>query len=87
MTGVFSTPQPAFGVWRRGAAKSVDEAKSKEYADLAYALLAETLDRGFHDLIFPEHNRMSADPALAPGPGTPEDPRSFSRAGHERALE
>ena len=49
-----------------GAAKSVEEAKAKEYADRAAQLLAETLDRGFHDVIFPEHNRMSADPALAP---------------------
>jgi tetratricopeptide (TPR) repeat protein len=35
------------------------------YADRAAALLAETLDKGFHDLLYPEHNRMADDPALA----------------------
>jgi serine/threonine protein kinase/predicted Zn-dependent protease len=38
---------------------------AKAYADRAAALLAETLDKGFHDLLYPEHNRMADDPALA----------------------
>jgi hypothetical protein len=41
-------------------------AEDKRYTDRAAALLAEALDRGFHDLIYPEHNRMPDDPALAP---------------------
>jgi tetratricopeptide (TPR) repeat protein len=39
---------------------------AQTYADRAAALLAETLDKGFHDLLYPEHNRMADDPALAP---------------------
>jgi tetratricopeptide (TPR) repeat protein len=38
---------------------------AKQYADRAAALITETLDKGFHDLIYPEHNRMAGDPALA----------------------
>ena len=37
---------------------------SRRYADRAAALLQECLDKGFHDLIYPEHNRMVDDPAL-----------------------
>jgi tetratricopeptide (TPR) repeat protein len=39
---------------------------SKRYADRAAALLTECLDKGFHDLIYPEHDRMMDDPALEP---------------------
>jgi eukaryotic-like serine/threonine-protein kinase len=39
---------------------------ARRYADRAAGLLAQTLDRGFHDLIYPEHNRMAEDPALGP---------------------
>jgi tetratricopeptide (TPR) repeat protein/tRNA A-37 threonylcarbamoyl transferase component Bud32 len=46
----------------RGAAP-VD---AQRFGERAAALLAEALDRGFHDLIYPEHNRMADDPALAP---------------------
>jgi tetratricopeptide (TPR) repeat protein len=38
---------------------------AKQYADRAAALLGETLDKGFHDLLYEEHNRMPDDPALA----------------------
>jgi tetratricopeptide (TPR) repeat protein/tRNA A-37 threonylcarbamoyl transferase component Bud32 len=38
---------------------------SQRYADRAVGLLAETLDKGFHDLLYEEHNRMIDDPALA----------------------
>jgi tetratricopeptide (TPR) repeat protein len=41
------------------------EALAKEYADRAVGLLDATLDKGFHDLTFPEHNRMGSDPALS----------------------
>jgi tetratricopeptide (TPR) repeat protein len=50
------------------AAALPDKAKAAErtrqYTDRAAALLAECLDKGFHDLIYPEHNRMLEDPAL-----------------------
>jgi tetratricopeptide (TPR) repeat protein/tRNA A-37 threonylcarbamoyl transferase component Bud32 len=49
----------------KAAAKSGSEARAKQYADRAADLLAETLDKGFHDLIYEEHNRMADDPALA----------------------
>ena len=38
---------------------------SQRYADRAVGLLKETLDKGFHDLLYEEHNRMIDDPALA----------------------
>lgn len=40
--------------------------QAQQYADRAIDLLKQTLDRGFHDLLYPEHNRMADDPALAP---------------------
>jgi tetratricopeptide (TPR) repeat protein/tRNA A-37 threonylcarbamoyl transferase component Bud32 len=43
-----------------------DREASERYADRAAELLTAALDKGFHDLIFPEHNRMVEDPALAP---------------------
>jgi hypothetical protein len=54
-----------WGLAAEAAAKSGDEARAKQYADRAADLLAETLDKGFHDLIYEEHNRMADDPALA----------------------
>jgi tetratricopeptide (TPR) repeat protein/tRNA A-37 threonylcarbamoyl transferase component Bud32 len=54
----------------RAAAAEPDRSKAGklagQYADRATALLTQTLDKGFHDLIYPEHNRMAEDPALAP---------------------
>jgi tetratricopeptide (TPR) repeat protein/tRNA A-37 threonylcarbamoyl transferase component Bud32 len=38
---------------------------AEKYADRAAGLLADALVRGFHDLIYPEHNRLALDPALA----------------------
>jgi tetratricopeptide (TPR) repeat protein len=38
---------------------------AKRYGDRAADLLTETLDRGWHDLQYEEHNRMPDDPALA----------------------
>ncbi len=66
------------------AAASQPEGKdlAKQYADRALALLGETLDKGFHDLKYEEHNRLRIDPALSAIrshprfrellPGTPE---------------
>jgi tetratricopeptide (TPR) repeat protein/tRNA A-37 threonylcarbamoyl transferase component Bud32 len=53
-------------VWSLAAqAAAADAAESQRYADRAADLLAMTMDKGFHDLEFPEHNRMIEDPALA----------------------
>jgi tetratricopeptide (TPR) repeat protein/tRNA A-37 threonylcarbamoyl transferase component Bud32 len=48
------------------ACRGADPAEGRRLADRAAALLAEALDKGFHDLLYPEHNRMADDPALAP---------------------
>jgi tetratricopeptide (TPR) repeat protein len=49
------------------AARAVGEPElARPLADRAAELLAAALDRGFHDLSFPEHNRMASDPALEP---------------------
>jgi tetratricopeptide (TPR) repeat protein/tRNA A-37 threonylcarbamoyl transferase component Bud32 len=48
------------------ASRAAEPGEARGYADRAAALLAEALDRGFHDLRYPEHNRMADDPALAP---------------------
>jgi tetratricopeptide (TPR) repeat protein len=48
------------------ASRGAEPADTRRFADRAAALLAEALDKGFHDLIYPEHNRMADDPALAP---------------------
>ncbi|HSQ55895.1 MAG TPA: tetratricopeptide repeat protein [Gemmata sp.] len=57
-------------VWSLASAAARQEGSetvvAKEYADRAAKYLTAALDRGFHDLVFPEHNRMTADPALAP---------------------
>jgi len=53
-------------VWSLAARAATDPAEAKRHADRAAALLAEALDRGFHDFLYPEHNRMADDPALAP---------------------
>src|SRR5262249_29294071 len=37
---------------------------AKSYADRAIALLAATQDKGFHDLLYEEHNHIPDDPAL-----------------------
>jgi serine/threonine protein kinase/tetratricopeptide (TPR) repeat protein len=53
-------------VWSLAAqADAADAAETERYADRASDLLAMTFDKGFHDLIFPEHNRMIEDPALS----------------------
>jgi tetratricopeptide (TPR) repeat protein len=48
------------------ASRTAGPDEASRYADRAAALLTEALDRGFHDLNYPEHNRMADDPALAP---------------------
>jgi tetratricopeptide (TPR) repeat protein len=67
----------------RAAAAHPDKAKaaelSKRYADRAAVLLGQCLDRGFHDLSYPEHNRMADDPALEP---VRRDPRVSDLVGH-----
>jgi tetratricopeptide (TPR) repeat protein len=54
----------------RAATARVDKKQAaelaKRYTDRAATLLQECLDVGFHDLLYPEHNRMAVDPALEP---------------------
>ena len=72
-----------FSLAARGAAADKDNAdarrRTKLYVERAIALLAETLDKGFHDLIYPEHNRMAEDPALAP---IRDEPRARDLLAH-----
>ncbi|MHB1426446.1 MAG: protein kinase domain-containing protein [Gemmataceae bacterium] len=46
------------------ASRAGNSELARQYADRAADLLAQTLDKGFHDLLYAEHNRMSDDPAL-----------------------
>ncbi len=46
------------------AGRAGDAVLAKRYADGAVELLTRTLDKGFHDLSYHEHNRMIDDPAL-----------------------
>jgi tetratricopeptide (TPR) repeat protein len=50
---------------RTAAAQPNGQSLAKSYADRAIALLAATQDKGFHDLLFEEHNRIPDDPSLA----------------------
>jgi tetratricopeptide (TPR) repeat protein len=54
----------------RAAATRTDKKQAaeltKRYADRAADLLEKCLGKGFHDLLYPEHNRMAEDPALEP---------------------
>jgi hypothetical protein len=45
---------------------AADSCEVQRNAVRAAALLAEVLDRGFRDLMYPERNRLADDPALAP---------------------
>jgi tetratricopeptide (TPR) repeat protein/predicted Ser/Thr protein kinase len=46
------------------AAKESNPDLARRYADRAAELLERTLDKGFHDLDYPQHNHMIDDPAL-----------------------
>jgi tetratricopeptide (TPR) repeat protein/tRNA A-37 threonylcarbamoyl transferase component Bud32 len=60
-------------VWSLAShAAAADAEEAQRYADRAAALLALALDKGFHDLTFPEHNRMVEDPALGAIRGQPQ---------------
>ena len=63
------------------AARAADPAEASRYADRAADLLAEALDRGFHDLLYPEHNRMTEDPAMGP---VRQNPRVRDLLAHRR---
>jgi serine/threonine protein kinase/predicted Zn-dependent protease len=72
-------------VWSLAARSAAQGNKSdalrvKAYADRGAALLADALGRGFHDLLYPEHNRMQYDPALA---ALREHPRVRALLAHE----
>ena len=53
-------------LWSLASCASSDPAEARRFAARAAALLSEALDKGFDDLLYPEHNRLSDDPALAP---------------------
>jgi tetratricopeptide (TPR) repeat protein len=53
-------------VWSLASRAAAEPGAAGRYAERATALLAEAMDRGFHDLTYPEHDRMADDPALAP---------------------
>jgi tetratricopeptide (TPR) repeat protein/tRNA A-37 threonylcarbamoyl transferase component Bud32 len=57
-----------WGLAARAAAARPDRKQGAElarrYADRVAALLQDCMDKGFHDLLYPEHNRMAEDPAL-----------------------
>jgi tetratricopeptide (TPR) repeat protein/tRNA A-37 threonylcarbamoyl transferase component Bud32 len=58
-------------VWSLAAATSKDPGEKKRYAERAADLLTETLNKGYHDLIYPEHQRIPHDPALTSIRGLP----------------
>jgi tetratricopeptide (TPR) repeat protein len=74
-----------FSLAARAAAARADKKLAaelvKQYTDRAAALLKECLDKGFHDLLYPEHNRMVDDPALEP---VRRDPRISDLLAHRR---
>jgi tetratricopeptide (TPR) repeat protein len=53
-------------VWSLASRAAGDPDERKRFADRAADLLAAALDKGFHDLLYPEYNRLADDPALAP---------------------
>jgi tetratricopeptide (TPR) repeat protein/tRNA A-37 threonylcarbamoyl transferase component Bud32 len=53
-------------VWSLASRAAGDPAEGKRFADRAAAFLTQALDKGFHDLLYPEHNRLADDPTLAP---------------------
>jgi tetratricopeptide (TPR) repeat protein len=63
---LFYTAACAWCIASETAAKSsaAGQELAKQYADRAVQLLQQCLDKGFHDLSYPEHNRMADDPAL-----------------------
>jgi tetratricopeptide (TPR) repeat protein len=65
---------------QRKAKNSRNEELTRQYLERALALLAQALGKGFHDLEFPEHNRMLHDPAMA---ALARDPRGRSLLAHE----
>jgi tetratricopeptide (TPR) repeat protein/tRNA A-37 threonylcarbamoyl transferase component Bud32 len=74
-----------WGLAARAVAAGPDKKRGAElagrYTDRVAALLGECLDRGFHDLIYPEHNRMAEDPAFEAVRG---DPRVGALLAHRR---
>jgi eukaryotic-like serine/threonine-protein kinase len=52
-------------VWSLAASAAQESAEKNRYAEKAADYLTKALDKGFHDLTYPEHNRMAEEPALA----------------------
>jgi tetratricopeptide (TPR) repeat protein len=53
-------------VWSLASRTTAEPGDAQRAANRASDLLAEALDKGFHDLPYPALNRMPDDPALAP---------------------
>jgi tetratricopeptide (TPR) repeat protein/tRNA A-37 threonylcarbamoyl transferase component Bud32 len=71
-------------VWSLASRAAADPGEAGRYADRAAALLAEALDKGFHDLLYPEHNRMADDPALDPIRRLPRVQALLDRSGERQ---
>jgi hypothetical protein len=66
------------------ASRAADRGEAERYADRAAALLGEALGKGFHDLLYPEHNRMADDPALDPIRRLPRVRALLDRSGERQ---
>ena len=55
-----------FSLASRAAITAGEAARAEALADRGTSLLAEALEKGFHDLNYQEQNRMNDDPALEP---------------------
>jgi serine/threonine protein kinase/Tfp pilus assembly protein PilF len=60
---LYATVQ-VYGLASAAAAKTGKLELARRYANRAAKLLAQTLDKGFHDLDYSQHNHMMDDPAL-----------------------
>jgi serine/threonine protein kinase/predicted Zn-dependent protease len=65
---VLYTAACVWGLAARAAASRPDKKQgaelAKRYTERVAVLLQACMDKGFHDLLYPEHNRMAEDPAL-----------------------
>jgi hypothetical protein len=68
-----------WGLASAAATKAGDSENAQRYADRAVELLNQTLGQGFHELSYPEHDRMIDDPALA---SIREHPQARDLLGH-----
>jgi tetratricopeptide (TPR) repeat protein len=65
---------------QRDVKGSGNQELSRQYLERALALLGQALSKGFHDLEFPEHNRMLHDPAMG---AVARDPQGRNLLAHK----